>query len=78
MIVVTPIGVLHGGRGENDNCQVWVFIFDTSICILCGDRGKNYFVMSSIGILLVRREMKNVFVTLIGILHGEMEENGDY
>ena len=69
MIAVTLIGVLHGGRGENCNCQVWV-LFVTSICILRCDRGKNYFVTSSIGILLVGRKMKNMVVTLIGILHG--------
>ena len=59
--------VSFGRRGENGDCQVWV-VFVTSICILCSDRGENYFVTSSIGILLVGREMKNVVVTLIGIL----------
>ena len=40
--------------------------------------GRTIFVTSSIGILLVGREMKNMVVTLIGILYGGREENSDY
>ena len=62
--------VSFGRRGENGDCQVWVFVRYFRL-------GRTIFVTSSIGILPVGREMKNVFVTLIGILYGRREENGD-
>ena len=62
--------VSFGRGGENGDCQVWIFV--------CYFRlGITIYVTSSIGILPVGREMKNVFVTLIGILYGEKKENGD-
>ena len=62
--------VSFGRRGENDDCQVWMFVRYFQF-------GRTIFVTSSIGILPVGREMKNVFVTLIGVLYGGREENGD-